>query len=77
MMMTNYLTPDGEAKPLRWGHWHLACFEAAYKAENPDGDWKDLFDPGYVFRQEHKYIDPDDGEVLHILPGETFKWWWN
>lgn len=76
MMMTQ--TTRGDApRSLRWGRWHLDCFEDAYLAEHPAGDWKDLFSPGYTYTQFHEYTDPADGEILSIYPGDTFSWWWN
>lgn len=71
-------TTRGDAPlSLRWGWWHNDCFLAAYQAEQPEGEWRDLFDPGYTYTEAHSFTDPADGEVLNIQPGDTFSWWWN
>ena len=66
-----------QPRSLHWGWWHNECFLAAYTAEVPTGKWEDLFSPGYTFTEPHTFTDPADGEILDILPGDLFEWWWN
>jgi hypothetical protein len=68
-------TDEPRVLPHGWGGWHLEVLAAAVAAEG--GTWAEAFDPGWVFAEAHAYHDPDDGEVLVITPGDTFRWWWN
>lgn len=76
MMMTQTQRGD-QARALRWGWWHIECFKLAYLDEVPHGSFDDLFSPGYTYKTAHTFTDPADGEILDILPGDRFQWWWN
>ena len=78
MLMTQFVR-EGELVPLRWGWWHISCFLDAFRSEQleaPDGESDDLSArTEYSFRRDWEFVDPSDGEVLTIRPGDRFRWW--
>jgi len=68
MMLTQFIR-ESVAIPLRWGWWHVACFAEAIDKELGTDDPLPGF---YTFTQAHSFTDESDGEVLDILPGDTF-----
>ena len=74
-MSTQFQRNDGTLENLRWGWWHLGCFVEAYDVENPDNKVGLSEINGYVYTQEHKFVDESDGEILVIRPGDSFHCW--
>ena len=79
MAMMTQIVDAGETEPRKlphgWGAWHLTVLNEALKREG--ADLKQAFDPGYVFTQEHRFEDPEDGERITLHVGDTFRWWWS
>ncbi len=61
---------DGEARPLRWGWFHL---EAIHQALEAEGETLDSWD--YAFKEQHRFHDTSDGEIFIIEPGDTVRAW--
>lgn len=68
-------TDEVRSLPHGWGWWHVDSLTKAVKAEG--GEFKQAFSPGWTFTTAHRFVDPADGEVLQIMPGDTFRWWWS
>lgn len=64
-------------KPFGWGRWHLERFFDAMTIESGPDAAESLryFPSSYRFAQHHTFIDPGDGEVLVIEPGDVYDTW--
>ena len=71
MPLVTEIRRDGNRLSLNWGWWHLNCMVSAAKAEGHD-----LFAEGKVTLTEtHSFTDPEDGEVLVLMPGDELGAW--
>lgn len=79
------LQRNGELVPLRWGSWHLDCLFTLACHEvlgipiddvatgcDPDHQVR-YFPDEYTYSTSAVFVDPADGEVFGILPGDTFR----
>ena len=60
--------------PVRWGHWHLARLFEFMDWETGRTTTIADFD-GFVFTKTWAAIDPSDGEVFVIMPGDELSAW--
>lgn len=72
MPVVTRFTRNDKPIELRWGWWHLTCFLTAWEKEVPNSQKGG--ETSYTFTKRHRFIDTD-GEVLVIMPGDTFEWW--
>lgn len=65
---------EGHVFPARYPELAAPITPASFEIIRPDVISETPLRRGrYVLRGEHRFIDMTDGEVLHLLPGDTLR----